>query len=97
LIVNQIKEEYKVRYEDLIPYHHAAIKLVNTFNGFYISYVSRLQNTRANALHAFSATLALPANTSYHLTVITHHLFYPKYNLEVREVHTISKNFEPRD
>ena len=25
LIVNQIKREYEVRHEDLIPYHHAAI------------------------------------------------------------------------
>ena len=30
LIINQVKREYKVRHEDLIPYHHAAIKLAST-------------------------------------------------------------------
>ena len=52
LIVNQIKREYEVCHEDLILYHHAAIKLANTFDGFYISHVSRLQNTKADALAA---------------------------------------------
>jgi len=33
LIVNQIKGEYKIRHGDLIPYHHAATKLANTFTG----------------------------------------------------------------
>jgi len=35
LIINQIKGEYKVRHEDLISYHNAAIQLVNTFDGLY--------------------------------------------------------------
>jgi len=42
LIINQIKGEYEVRHEDLILYHQAVIKLANTFDNFYISYVSRL-------------------------------------------------------
>ena len=29
LIFNQIKGEYEVRHENLIPYHHATIKLVD--------------------------------------------------------------------
>jgi len=29
LIVNQVKGEYKVRHEDLVPYHHIVIKLAN--------------------------------------------------------------------
>jgi len=29
--------------------------------------------------------------------VATRHLFYPKYSLEVSEIHTTSTNFEPRD
>jgi len=42
LIVNQIKGEYEIRHEDLIPYHHVAIQLANTFDGFYINHLSRL-------------------------------------------------------
>jgi len=81
----------------MIHYHHAAIQLANMFDGFYISHVSRLQNTKAYALVTLAATLALPADTTYHLTVATCHFFYPKYGLEVSEVHTTSTNFGPRD
>jgi len=78
LIINQVNGEYEVCHEDLIPYHHATIQLINTFEGFYISHVSRLQNIKADALAALATTLALPADTSYYLTVATRHLFCPK-------------------
>jgi len=78
-------------------YHHTAIKLANSFDGFYISHMSRLLNTKADALVVLAITLVLPAYTIYHLTVATHHPFYPKYGLEVSEVHTTSTNFEQRD
>ena len=72
LIVNQIKGEYKICHEDLIPYHQADIKLANTFNGFYINHVSHLQNMKADALAALAAMLALLANANYRLTMATH-------------------------
>ena len=71
--------------------------MANTFKGFYISHVFHLQNIKVDALAALAATLVLPADTSYHLTVATRHLFYPKYGLKINEVHKISTNFEPRD
>jgi len=46
LIINQIKGEYEVRHEDLVPYHHAVIKMANLFNGFYVSHVSDLKILR---------------------------------------------------
>ena len=58
LIVNQVKEEYEVRHKDLVPYYHTIIKMANLFYGFYISHVSRSQNTRANTLAALAAILA---------------------------------------
>ena len=97
LIVNQVKKKYEVCHEELIPYHHPAIKLADSFDGFYISNISRLMNTKVDALAALAATLALPMDTTYRLTVATHHLLCPKYGLEVSEVHTTSINFEPRD
>jgi len=72
LIISQVKGEYEVRHEDLIPYHHATIKLADSFDGFYISHLSRLLNTKAVALPTFAATLALSADTTYRLTVATH-------------------------
>ena len=56
LIVNQVKGEYEVRHENLVPYHHAVIKMANLFDGFYIGHVSRSQNTRADALAALATT-----------------------------------------
>jgi len=97
LIVNQVNGEYVVRHEDLILSHHASIKLADSFDDLYISRVSRLLNTKADALAVLAATLALPANATYRLTMATHYLFCLKYGLEVSEVHTTSINFEPRD
>jgi len=65
LIVNQAKGDYEVHHEDLIPYHHAAIKLANSFDDFYISHVSRLQSTKAGALAMLATTIALPIDTTY--------------------------------
>jgi len=97
LIINQVKGEYEVRHRDLVSYYHAVIKMANSFDGFYIGHVSRSQNTKADALAALAATLALPIDTTYHLTVAIRHLVCPKYVLKTKEVHSISKNFEPRD
>jgi len=68
MIVNQVKGEYEVWHEDLVPYHHKVIKMANLFDGFYIGHVSRFQNTKADALAALATTLALPIDTTYHLT-----------------------------
>ena len=59
--------------------------------------MSRSQNTKADALAALAATLALPIDTTYHLTVATRHLVCPKYVLETSEVHATLLGFEPRD
>jgi len=97
LIINQVKGEYEVRHEDLIPYHHAVIEMANLFNGFYISYVSRSQNTKADALAALATMLALPIDTMYHLRVATRHLVCSKRVLKTKEVYNISTDLEPRD
>ena len=38
LIINQVKGEYEVRHEDLVPYHHSVIEMANLFDGFYIEH-----------------------------------------------------------
>ena len=78
LIVNQVKGGYEVRHEDFIPYHHAIITMVNSFDGFYIGQMSRFQNTKEDALATLVATLALPIVTIYHLIVATRRLVCPK-------------------
>jgi len=37
LNINQVKGEYEVHHEDLIPYYHVTIKLADSFDGFYIA------------------------------------------------------------
>ena len=61
LIINQVKGEYEVCHEDLIPYHHTAIKLANSFDDFFIIHMSRLLHTKADDLAVLAATLALQA------------------------------------
>ena len=85
LIINQVKAEYEVRPEDLVPYYHAVIKMANLFDSFYIGHVSRSQKTKADALVALAATLALLIDTTYHLTMATRHLVCPKHMLEAKE------------
>ena len=71
--------------------------MASSFDGFKIGHVSRLQNTKTDALAALAATLALPINTTYHLSVAARCLFCPKYALETNEVHATSTGFEPKD
>ena len=46
---------------------------------------------------ALAATLALPIDVTYHLTVATRRLICPKHLLETNEVHATSLGFKPRD
>ena len=59
--------------------------------------MSRFQKTKAHALAKLAATLALPIDTTYHLTVATRCLVCPKHVLETNEVYVTSIGFEPRD
>ena len=70
--------------------------MANSFDGFYIGHVSHFQNTKADALATLAATLALPIDTTYYLTVVARRLFCPKHVLETNEVHATSTSFESR-
>ena len=97
LVINQIKCEFEVHYENLIPYHKEVIKLANSFEGFYISHVFRRHNTEAYALAALATSLASSVDIDYHVTLSSRRLLFPKHNLEINEVHTAQAGFEPRD
>ena len=59
LIVNQVRGEYEVRHEDLVPYHNATINIAEKFKSLYINHVPRQQNAHADALPSLAASLAL--------------------------------------
>ena len=52
--------------------------MASSFDGFYIGHVARLQNTKADVLAALAATLALPTDATYHLTVAALMPFLPE-------------------
>jgi len=41
LIVNQVRGEYEVRHEDLVPDHNAIVYMAERFRNFYIDHVPR--------------------------------------------------------
>jgi len=41
LIINQVREEYEVRHEDLVPYYDTTIYMAERFRNFYIDHVPR--------------------------------------------------------
>ncbi|ONK81369.1 uncharacterized protein A4U43_C01F28310 [Asparagus officinalis] len=64
LIVKQVQGEYEVRSQDLIPYHKMVVEMAESFEGFFIEHIPRLQNTYADAL----AALADISSTAYNPT-----------------------------
>ena len=78
LIVNQVRGEYEVRYEDLVPYHNATIYIDERFRNFYIDHVPRQLNVHADALASLAAFLFLPARVVEKILVYSHDLYCPK-------------------
>ena len=39
LIVNQVRGEYEVRHEDLVPYYNAIVHMAGKFTNLYIDHV----------------------------------------------------------
>src|SRR5436853_4666445 len=69
LVVNQLRGEYEVRSNDLIPYFNSALQMVEQFEGFYIGHVPRLDNTHANALAGLATALCLQIRESQSIMV----------------------------
>ena len=75
LIVNQVRGEYEVRHEDLVPYFNATIFMAKKFGNFYNDHVPRQQNAHADALSSLPAFLALPAEAVEKIFVYNHNLY----------------------
>ena len=78
LIVNQVRGEYEVRQEDLVPYYNATVHMAERFINFYIDHVPRQQNAHADALASLAALLALPAGVVEKILVHSHDLYCPR-------------------
>ena len=82
LIVNQVRREYEVRHEDLIPYYNAAIYVVERFRNFYIDHVPHQQNAHADTLASLATSLALPARTVEKILIYRHDLYCLRFAFE---------------
>ncbi|XP_020254136.1 uncharacterized protein LOC109831211 [Asparagus officinalis] len=87
LIVNQVRGEYKVKNQDLIPYHQAAVEIADSFKELFIEYITRLQNAYTYALAILAVSLAQPPKTEQLVTVRTYQLFILDYALDIKEVY----------
>ena len=61
LVINQLLDEYKVKKEDLVPYHKQALRLLNKLDIVKLEHVPMSANKMADALASLAATLALGA------------------------------------
>jgi ribonuclease HI len=86
LIINQVRGEYEVRHEDLVPYHEATVKLAGKFESFYINHIPCQQNAHADALASLATSLALPAKMTQKVLVASRDLYCPDFSLEEVEV-----------
>ncbi|XP_020263021.1 uncharacterized protein LOC109838999 [Asparagus officinalis] len=97
LIINQVRREYEVKNQDMIPYHKAAIEVAKSFEDFFIEYIPCLQNAYAYALAILAVSIAQPPEIEQVVTVRTHQLFIPECTLDTDEVHATRIKLEPRD
>ena len=102
LIVNQVREEYEVRYEGLVLYYNTTVNMAQKFKNFYIDHVPWQQN----AMATLAASLALPARATEKVLIHSHDLYCkklaledsktPRGDLQVEEVLESSRGPKPR-
>jgi len=59
LVISQLLEEYKVKKEDLIPYHKHALRSLDRLDIVNLEHVPKGANKMVDALASLAATLAL--------------------------------------
>ena len=59
--------------------------MAESFEEFFIEYIPRLQNAYADALAALAVSLAQPPETELLVTVRTHQLCIPIYDMDIEE------------
>ena len=83
LIVNQIRREYEVRHENLVPYHNATIHMAEKFRNFYIDHVSCRQNTHPDVLESLAPSFVLPARMAERVLIYSYDLYCRSFFLKM--------------
>ena len=82
LIINQVRGEYEVQLEDLMPYHNATTDMGEKFKIFYINHVPCQHNAHANALASLAASFAFSAGSMERILIYSRDLYYCKFTIE---------------
>jgi len=71
-VINQLLKEFRVKKDDLIPYHKHALRLLDRLENVKLERVPRSANMIADALAKLTATLALGAKENIKVPVCGH-------------------------
>lgn len=82
LIVYQIRGEYEVQHENLIPYYQVVIQIAEKFELFYIGHIPHRQNASTDALASLAVSLAPSAGATEKVLVFFRDLYCPKPTLQ---------------
>uniref|UniRef100_A0A803N2Y1 RNase H type-1 domain-containing protein n=2 Tax=Chenopodium quinoa TaxID=63459 RepID=A0A803N2Y1_CHEQI len=90
LVVSQLFGKYKVKNEDLIPYHKHASRLLDKFDIVKLSHVPRSGNKMADVLVGLASTLALGAEETMSVPVCNRWVVAPEeYEVKDDEVEEV--------
>lgn len=92
-----MRGEYKLKHKHLLLYYEATIKIANSFEEFYIDYMSWHGNIKSIALASLIATLVLPPKSNKRIVIGSHEFLFPKEILETNETNISGMNLEPRN
>jgi len=77
LVINQLRKEYEVKIEDLVPCHKHALRLRDRMDIVKLEHVPRSANKTADALASLIATLLLRAEEGMTVLVYSHWILLP--------------------
>nr|XP_009762357.1 PREDICTED: uncharacterized protein LOC104214397 [Nicotiana sylvestris] len=90
LIINKLLGSYKVKKEDLLPYHEYASGLLEKFDQVFLNHVPREENCKADALANLATTMALGENESTKVYVCRRWVIPRLLDLQINEIHHTS-------
>ncbi|XP_030939860.1 uncharacterized protein LOC115964744 [Quercus lobata] len=70
LIISQIQNRWKIKEEQLVPYHECLQKLISKFGKIQYQYVPRMQNQIANSLAIMASMMDRPKEDQARLKVV---------------------------
>ncbi|XP_019054648.1 PREDICTED: uncharacterized protein LOC109115271 [Nelumbo nucifera] len=78
LVINQLKTEYEVRKDDLVPYHHYAIQLLKEFEHATIEHEPKSENKQVDGLANLVVVLALTGDEATTIPICAKWVLLPK-------------------